>query len=150
MGDITTLVLIKAVDSASTAILLSLSKYSDRTTHLSKEYSSLIWVSSSSNITLFIYLHIRHWIRCSNGIFGILDAHQGNGHERDKLHFNDENIYILDIFNKVSTYRSRLDDIIISLLNLVSIYISTNMTSNSVCPFPSSIKDIYPGDWEAR
>jgi histone deacetylase 11 len=29
-----------------------------------------------------------------------LDAHQGNGHERDKLHFDDKDVYILDMYNK--------------------------------------------------
>ncbi|CAL8468554.1 g8094 [Coccomyxa elongata] len=28
-----------------------------------------------------------------------LDVHQGNGHARDKLHFKDEDLYILDLYN---------------------------------------------------
>lgn len=27
------------------------------------------------------------------------DAHQGNGHERDKLQFNDRSLFIVDLYN---------------------------------------------------
>jgi hypothetical protein len=29
-----------------------------------------------------------------------LDAHQGNGVERDKLHFDDKDVFILDAYNR--------------------------------------------------
>ena len=32
-----------------------------------------------------------------------LDAHQGNGHARDKLEIQDLEVFIFDMYNKVST-----------------------------------------------
>jgi hypothetical protein len=32
-----------------------------------------------------------------------LDAHQGNGVERDKLHFHDKDLFIIDAYNRCAT-----------------------------------------------
>jgi histone deacetylase 11 len=51
------------------------------------------------DITLTIHhLKKRHFNRVNKIMIIDLDAHQGNGHERDFL--NDENVFILDCYNK--------------------------------------------------
>jgi histone deacetylase 11 len=51
-----------------------------------------------SDITMIVY-YLRKWFPKITNKFMIidLDAHQGNGYERDLM--NDENIYIIDVFN---------------------------------------------------
>jgi histone deacetylase 11 len=52
-----------------------------------------------SDITL-CYRYVRHHYPKAKKIMIIdLDAHQGNGHENDKLHFKDENLFIVDMYN---------------------------------------------------
>uniref|UniRef100_A0A6B2L653 histone deacetylase n=1 Tax=Arcella intermedia TaxID=1963864 RepID=A0A6B2L653_9EUKA len=52
-----------------------------------------------SDITL-CYHYVRQFYPKVKRVMIIdLDAHQGNGHENDKLHFDDEDAFILDMFN---------------------------------------------------
>ncbi|GMH32401.1 hypothetical protein BSKO_00235 [Bryopsis sp. KO-2023] len=51
-----------------------------------------------------ITLAIKHLRKATSGriqrfLVIDLDAHQGNGYQRDKLHFKDEDLYVLDVFN---------------------------------------------------
>jgi acetoin utilization deacetylase AcuC-like enzyme len=51
-----------------------------------------------------ITLAIRRVRAASNGTIQKVmvidtDVHQGNGHERDKLHFEDKHMFILDVYN---------------------------------------------------
>jgi hypothetical protein len=51
-----------------------------------------------------IFLAIRKLRQASGGLVKTcmvvdLDVHQGNGHERDKLHFGDRDTFIVDVYN---------------------------------------------------
>jgi len=52
-----------------------------------------------SDITLSYNFVRRFYPKVKKVMIIDLDAHQGNGHENDKLHFEDDNLYILDMFN---------------------------------------------------
>jgi len=53
-----------------------------------------------ADITLSLHYIRKYRPNIKNVMIIDLDAHQGNGHERDKLKFSDNNIYILDMYNK--------------------------------------------------
>ncbi len=51
-----------------------------------------------------IYLAIRKLRQAAGGLVRTcmvidLDVHQGNGYERDKLHFGDQDTYLVDVYN---------------------------------------------------
>eukprot|EP01112_Ceratiomyxa_fruticulosa_P016950 TRINITY_DN5196_c0_g1_i1.p1 TRINITY_DN5196_c0_g1~~TRINITY_DN5196_c0_g1_i1.p1 ORF type:complete len:390 (+),score=55.87 TRINITY_DN5196_c0_g1_i1:98-1171(+) len=53
-----------------------------------------------ADITLSIHHLRKNFPKIKDVMIIDLDAHQGNGHERDKLKFQDKNLFILDMYNK--------------------------------------------------
>mmetsp|Transcript_25326 Transcript_25326/g.35499 ORF Transcript_25326/g.35499 Transcript_25326/m.35499 type:complete len:346 (-) Transcript_25326:1232-2269(-) len=53
-----------------------------------------------ADITLSIYFMRQNYSQIKNVMIIDLDAHQGNGHERDKLDRRDDQLYILDLYNR--------------------------------------------------
>jgi len=53
-----------------------------------------------ADITLTLHYIRKYRSNIKNVMIIDLDAHQGNGHERDKINLKDDNLYILDMYNK--------------------------------------------------